>query len=74
MEDHCETHGTGDLTSVTLQDEKSLVGWLQVRDSKTRARQYIPIVQPAPEGPFRKAPWQPNLHVLNRSKGWNIRL
>ena len=57
-----------------MQDEKSLVGWLQVRDAKTRARQYIPIVQPAPEGPFRKAPWQPNLHVLNRSKGWNIRL
>ena len=47
-----------------FQDEKSLVGWLQVRDSKTRARQYIPIVQPAPEGPFRKAPWHGNVHVL----------
>ena len=47
-----------------FQDEKSLVGWLQVRDSKTRARQYIPIVQPDPEGPFRKAPWHGNVNIL----------
>jgi hypothetical protein len=44
-----------------LQDERSLVGWLQVRDERSQ-RQYIPVVQP--EGPFRKAPWHGNMHVL----------
>ncbi len=46
-------------------DETRLLGWLQVRDSKGgRQRRYLPVMDPAPAGPFRKAPWHGNMHVL----------
>ena len=44
--------------------EGSLVGWLQVRDMKNR-KNYLQVVDPAPKGPFRKAPWHNGtFHVL----------
>lgn len=46
-------------------EDRRLLGWLQVRDPKNnRKKQYIPVVNPQPEGPFRKAPWHGNMHVL----------
>jgi hypothetical protein len=47
------------------EDDRKLLGWLQIRDPNNRKqRQYVPVVNPAPEGPFRKAPWHGNIHVL----------
>ena len=44
--------------------EGSLVGWLQVRDIRNR-KNYLQVVDPAPRGPFRKAPWHNGtFHVL----------
>ncbi len=61
-------------------DDSRLVGWLQVsnggggggggngdgrhRHQRRRRRHYLPVVDPAPLGPFRKAPWHGNVHVL----------
>jgi hypothetical protein len=51
-------------------NDERLVGWLQVRHKENgRAarghKRYIPVVRPSPFGPFRKAPWHGNVHVLN---------
>ncbi len=45
-------------------DERKLIGWLQVRDPKNNRKSFLQVVNPAPEGPFRKAPWHGNVHVL----------
>ena len=43
---------------------RKLVGWLQVRDPKNK-KSFLQVVDPAPKGPFRKAPWHNgNFHVL----------
>lgn len=45
-------------------DGRKLVGWLQVRDPKNK-KSFLQVVDPAPKGPFRKAPWHNgNFHVL----------
>jgi len=43
--------------------EKKLIGWLQVRDPNNK-KSFLQVVNPAPEGPFRKAPWHGNVHVM----------
>ena len=50
--------------SITEEDDSKLIGWLQVRDKEQRKKSFLQIVNPAPEGPFRKAPWHGNIHVL----------
>jgi len=45
-------------------DDNKLIGWLQVRDKQQKKKSFLQIVNPAPEGPFRKAPWHGNIHVL----------
>lgn len=47
-----------------VDDDNKLIGWLQVRDSKLKKKSFLQIVNPTPEGPFRKAPWHGNIHVL----------
>ena len=46
------------------EDEKKLIGWLQVRDPRNRKKTFLQVVNPKPEGPFRKAPWHGNVHVM----------
>ncbi len=50
--------------SAPMADERKLIGWLQVRDPKNHRKSFLQVVNPAPEGPFRKAPWHGNVHVL----------
>ena len=45
-------------------DDSKLIGWLQVRDKELKKKSFLQILNPAPEGPFRKAPWHGNIHVL----------
>ena len=45
-------------------DDSKLIGWLQVRDRQQRKKSFLQVINPAPEGPFRKAPWHGNIHVL----------
>ena len=45
-------------------DDSKLIGWLQVRDRQQRKKSFLQVIHPAPEGPFRKAPWHGNIHVL----------
>ena len=43
---------------------RKIVGWLQVRDPKNK-KSFLQVVDPAPKGPFRKAPWHNGtFHVL----------
>lgn len=46
------------------EDERKLIGWLQVRDPNNRKKTFVQVVNPKPEGPFRKAPWHGNVHVM----------
>ena len=47
------------------EDTKRLLGWLQLRDPKNvQKKNFIPVLDPSAEGPFRKAPWHGNIHVL----------
>ena len=46
------------------EDERKLIGWLQVRDPNNRRKTFLQVVNPKPEGPFRKAPWHGNVHVM----------
>jgi hypothetical protein len=50
--------------SRTEEDDSKLIGWLQVRNKEQKKKSFLQIVNPAPEGPFRKAPWHGNIHVL----------
>jgi hypothetical protein len=48
-------------------EERKLLGWLQVRNPKSKTSVFTQVVTPVPEGPFRKIPWQHgngNLHVF----------
>ena len=45
-------------------DDSKLIGWLQVRDRQLKKKSFLQIVNPAPEGPFRKAPWHGNIQIL----------
>ena len=55
---HANTHHAGGKI------EGSLVGWLQVRDIRNR-KNYLQVVDPAPRGPWRRAPWHNGtFHVL----------
>lgn len=46
------------------EDERKLIGWLQVRDPNNRKKTFTQVVNPKIEGPFRKAPWHGNVHVM----------
>ena len=46
------------------EDERKLIGWLQVRNPNNRKKTFLQVVNPKPEGPFRKAPWHGNVHVM----------
>ena len=46
------------------EDERKLIGWLQVRNPNNRKKTFLQVVNPKPEGPFRKAPWHGNIHVM----------
>ena len=53
-----------DISGSTGGGGRKLVGWLQVRDPKNK-KSFLQVVDPAPKGPFRKAPWHNgNFHVL----------
>lgn len=45
--------------------DSGLVGWLQVRDVRNK-RHYVQVIDPSPQGPFRKLPWNPSgtFHVM----------
>ena len=45
-------------------DDRKLIGWLQIRDRQQKKKSFLQVVHPAAEGPFRKAPWHGNIHVL----------
>jgi hypothetical protein len=47
----------------TEEDERKLIGWLQVRDPNKK-KSFLKLVNPAPEGPFRKAPWHGNVQIM----------
>ena len=52
------------LATAAEEDERKLIGWLQVRDPNNRRKTFLQVVNPKPEGPFRKAPWHGNVHVM----------
>ena len=55
---------TKSFSKVAEEDERKLIGWLQVRNPNNRKKTFLQVVNPKPEGPFRKAPWHGNVHVM----------
>lgn len=55
---------TKSFSKAAEEDERKLIGWLQVRNPNNRKKTFLQVVNPKPEGPFRKAPWHGNVHVM----------
>jgi len=55
---------TKSFSKVAEEDGRKLIGWLQVRNPNNRKKTFLQVVNPKPEGPFRKAPWHGNVHVM----------
>jgi len=55
---------TKSFSNAAEEDERKLIGWLQVRNPNNRKKTFLQVVNPKPEGPFRKAPWHGNVHVM----------
>ena len=61
---HRKTSQKSRFIATAEEDERKLIGWLQVRDPTNRKKTFLQVVNPKPEGPFRKAPWHGNVHVM----------